>query len=79
MTMTEPGTPDVENLYARLGTGAPHLCFAGHTDVVPAGDEARVDPAALRRRGRRRRALWPRRGRHEGRHRLLPRRRAATI
>jgi succinyl-diaminopimelate desuccinylase len=39
MTMTEPGTPDVENLYARLGTGAPHLCFAGHTDVVPAGDE----------------------------------------
>jgi succinyl-diaminopimelate desuccinylase len=40
MTMTEPGTPDVENLYARLGTGAPHLCFAGHTDVVPPGDEA---------------------------------------
>jgi succinyl-diaminopimelate desuccinylase len=40
MTMTEPGTPDVENLYARLGSGAPHLCFAGHTDVVPAGDEA---------------------------------------
>jgi succinyl-diaminopimelate desuccinylase len=40
MTMTEPGTPDVENLYARLGTGTPHLCFAGHTDVVPAGDEA---------------------------------------
>ena len=39
MTMTEPGTPDVENLYARLGTGAPHLCFAGHTDVVTAGDE----------------------------------------
>jgi succinyl-diaminopimelate desuccinylase len=40
MTMIEPGTPDVENLYARLGTGAPHLCFAGHTDVVPVGDEA---------------------------------------
>jgi|SRR5581483_6443576 len=40
LTMTEPGTPDVENLYARLGTGAPHLCFAGHTDVVPVGDEA---------------------------------------
>ena len=38
--MTEPGTPDVQNLYARLGTGAPHLCFAGHTDVVPAGEEA---------------------------------------
>jgi succinyl-diaminopimelate desuccinylase len=40
LTMIEPGTPDVQNLYARLGTGSPHLCFAGHTDVVPAGDEA---------------------------------------
>lgn len=40
LTMTEAGTPDVENLYARLGSGPPHLCFAGHTDVVPAGDEA---------------------------------------
>lgn len=29
LTMTEPGTPDVQNLYARIGTGAPHLCFAG--------------------------------------------------
>jgi succinyl-diaminopimelate desuccinylase len=29
-----------ENLFARRGTGAPHLCFAGHTDVVPAGDAA---------------------------------------
>jgi succinyl-diaminopimelate desuccinylase len=37
---TEPGTPDIENLYARLGTDAPHLMFAGHTDVVPVGDEA---------------------------------------
>jgi succinyl-diaminopimelate desuccinylase len=41
LTMTHPGTPDVENLYARLGTGAPHLCFAGHTDVVPVGEESR--------------------------------------
>ena len=40
LTMTEPGTPDVENLYARLGAGGPHLCFAGHTDVVNAGDES---------------------------------------
>jgi succinyl-diaminopimelate desuccinylase len=40
LTMTEPGTPDVQNLYARLGAGAPHLCFAGHTDVVPVGDAA---------------------------------------
>ncbi|WP_112662853.1 succinyl-diaminopimelate desuccinylase [Microvirga flavescens] len=38
---SEPGTPDVENLYARFSTGAPYLLFAGHTDVVPPGDEAR--------------------------------------
>ena len=40
LPFTEPGTPDVDNLYARLGTGRPHLCFAGHTDVVPIGNEA---------------------------------------
>lgn len=28
----------VDNLYARVGTGAPHFCFAGHTDVVPVGE-----------------------------------------
>ena len=33
-------TPDVENLFARIGTTEPHLCFAGHTDVVPPGNEA---------------------------------------
>ncbi len=38
---SEPGTPDVENLYARYGTGSPFLLFAGHTDVVPPGDEGR--------------------------------------
>jgi succinyl-diaminopimelate desuccinylase len=38
MTFSEPGTADVENLYARIGTAAPHLMFAGHTDVVPPGD-----------------------------------------
>lgn len=37
---SEPGTPDIENLYARLGDGGPHLMFAGHTDVVPPGDES---------------------------------------
>jgi succinyl-diaminopimelate desuccinylase len=41
VTFAEPGTAPVENLYARIGTGAPHLVFAGHTDVVPPGDEAR--------------------------------------
>lgn len=38
---SEPGTPDIENLYARYGTGRPCLVFAGHTDVVPPGDTAR--------------------------------------
>jgi succinyl-diaminopimelate desuccinylase len=37
---SEAGNADVENLYARIGTAAPHLMFAGHTDVVPPGDEA---------------------------------------
>jgi len=36
---------DVDNLYARFGTKAPHFCFAGHTDVVPPGDEARWSSA----------------------------------
>lgn len=40
MVFEEDGTPPIENLYARLGTGGPHLMFAGHTDVVPAGDPA---------------------------------------
>lgn len=31
---------DVDNLFARYGTTAPHFCFAGHTDVVPEGDAA---------------------------------------
>jgi len=35
------GTPDVENLYARLGREQPNLMFAGHTDVVPPGDAAK--------------------------------------
>ncbi|HEV2602602.1 MAG TPA: succinyl-diaminopimelate desuccinylase [Microvirga sp.] len=36
-----PDTPDIENLYARWGTGRPYLLFAGHTDVVPPGDAGR--------------------------------------
>src|SRR5438067_1995844 len=39
-TFSEPGTPDVANLYARLGQSAPHLAFAGHTDVVAPGEES---------------------------------------
>lgn len=40
VTFSEAGTADVDNLYARIGDSAPHITFAGHTDVVPAGDEA---------------------------------------
>ncbi len=39
LPFSDTDTPDVDNLFARIGTGAPHLCFAGHTDVVPPGDE----------------------------------------
>ena len=38
---SEPGQPEVENLFARIGAGSPCLVFAGHTDVVPPGDLAR--------------------------------------
>ena len=31
------GSYDVDNLYARFGTGTPHFCYGGHTDVVPVG------------------------------------------
>jgi succinyl-diaminopimelate desuccinylase len=41
VAFSEPGADDVENLYARIGSGSPHLIFAGQTDVVPPGDEAR--------------------------------------
>ncbi|WP_336066639.1 succinyl-diaminopimelate desuccinylase [Nitratireductor rhodophyticola] len=37
---SEEGTPDIENLYGKLAGRGPHLMFAGHTDVVPPGDES---------------------------------------
>jgi succinyl-diaminopimelate desuccinylase len=40
VTFGEPGTADVDNLFARIGTSAPHITFAGHTDVVPPGEES---------------------------------------
>ena len=40
LPFSEGGTPDVDNLYARVGSGAKNFCFAGHTDVVPVGDTA---------------------------------------
>ena len=44
----EPGLARIDNLFARRGATGPHLCFAGHTDVVPPGDVTawRFDPFA---------------------------------
>ncbi|MDF2119338.1 succinyl-diaminopimelate desuccinylase [Roseiarcaceae bacterium H3SJ34-1] len=46
VVFSEQGYPDTDNLYARIGTSAPSLLFAGHTDVVPTGDASkwRFDP-----------------------------------
>jgi len=48
LPFSDPDSPTVDNLFARYGQGAPHYCFAGHTDVVPPGDIASwsVDPFA---------------------------------
>jgi len=44
---------EIHNLYARRGDDRPNLCFAGHTDVVPAGaaEAWSFDPFAASRRG----------------------------
>ena len=43
----------VDNLWARRGSGAPVFCFAGHTDVVPTGplEDWQSDPFVPARRG----------------------------
>ncbi len=41
LVFSDENTPDVDNLYARLGACGPNFCFAGHTDVVPPGDPGR--------------------------------------
>ncbi|MBI3275552.1 MAG: succinyl-diaminopimelate desuccinylase, partial [Methylocystis sp.] len=41
LRFSQEGTPDVDNLFAKIGNGRPHLVFAGHTDVVPPGDARR--------------------------------------
>jgi succinyl-diaminopimelate desuccinylase len=48
LVFSSADTPDIDNLYAKLGEGHPHLGFAGHTDVVPVGDPESwsVDPFA---------------------------------
>ncbi len=45
-TVTRLRFGETENVFARIGTTAPHLCFAGHTDVVPPGHGWRHDPFA---------------------------------
>src|ERR1700753_872989 len=40
VTFSGPRTAGGDNLYARIGSSAPPITFAGHTDVVPPGDEA---------------------------------------
>ncbi len=45
LIFADGGVP-IHNLYARWGEGSPHLCFAGHTDVVPPGQGWTVDPFA---------------------------------
>ena len=37
-SFSDHNTPDVDNLFAKFGSGSPHFCFGGHTDVVPVGD-----------------------------------------
>lgn len=44
MAFADQNKPQVENLYARLGTEAPNFCFAGHTDVVPVGEGWTTQP-----------------------------------
>ena len=36
----EDGTAPIDNIFARFGSSGPHLCYLGHTDVVPPGDES---------------------------------------
>src|SRR3546814_7457180 len=53
LRFSDADTPDVDNLYARIGDAAPHFCFAGHTDVVPTGplESWTADPFAAELQG----------------------------
>ena len=39
LLFSDPNSYDVKNLFASIGSSGRHLAFAGHTDVVPAGNE----------------------------------------
>jgi succinyl-diaminopimelate desuccinylase len=45
VVFSEPGYPDIDNLFAHCGGDGPCLVFAGHTDVVPPGDESSTGAA----------------------------------
>ncbi|MBT4878453.1 MAG: succinyl-diaminopimelate desuccinylase [Alphaproteobacteria bacterium] len=38
LSFSDNNLPEIHNLYAKFGNSAKNLAFAGHTDVVPAGD-----------------------------------------
>ena len=71
LAFSAPGTADVVNLFATIGAGPPHLVFAGHTDVVPPGDETRWTHPPFAGEIEGGAAYRPRRRRHEGRHRAF--------
>ena len=74
LTFTEEGTPAIDNLVARIGDGPPHLCFCRAYRRGAAGRRDIVETSTVCCGDRRRRALRPRRLRHEGGDRLLCRR-----
>src|ERR1700732_4933269 len=47
VTFGEPGTADIDNLYARIGSAGPHITFAGHSDVCPPRDESACSHGAF--------------------------------
>src|SRR5947209_11765352 len=47
VTFSEPGTADIDNLYARIGADGPHITFAGHTDGVRPGAASAWTPATF--------------------------------
>ncbi len=46
LNFKEEGTASIKNLWSKMGSKGPTICFAGHTDVVPTGniDEWSSDP-----------------------------------
>ena len=73
-TVTRLRYGEIENLFARLGTGGRRISASPATPTW-CRSARRLAARPVRRRGARRRAVRPRRLRHEGRHRRLRRRR----